>query len=239
MKYKRFKIFLTELFKSVRRSGFPAFQNITHWNRWNEFLDPNRNSMDDEQPWLTFSAIDFIKKNIRKEDKVFEYGGGGSTLFFLKAAALTITVEHDEKWFAMLSERISLNGYKNWKGLYVAPTKMNPYIQLDAANPGDYYSSDENFKESNFRNYVISIDNYPNEYFDWVLVDGRARPSCIMHAIDKIKVNGYLILDNSDRDYYLLRTKSKIDAAFKQVIKMKAPAPYLPWFSETTIWTKK
>jgi predicted O-methyltransferase YrrM len=62
------------------------------------------------------------------------------------------------------------------------------------------------FKEFNFERYVKSIDTFENETFDMVVVDGRARPSCIKRAIPKIKSQGLLVLDNSDRKYYLIKT---------------------------------
>jgi len=239
MTYKRVKLFTAEWVKSLRRSGIPALQNIRYWNRWNGYMEPGRNSMDDQQPWLTFTAIDYIKDKISREDKVFEYGGGGSTLFFLNHALSTVTVEHDEKWFSLLKERILLKKYENWTGIHEPATDIGSGAGLDIANPADYYSDDENFKNCNFRNYALAINAYPDEFFDWVIVDGRARPSCIVQALNKIKPKGYLILDNSDREYYLRNTKQLILNRFKPVLNRMAPAPYLPWFSETSIWNKQ
>lgn len=58
----------------------------------------------------------------------------------------------------------------------------------------------------NFQRYASQIDKYPDQHFDLVIVDGRARPSCLMHGVPKVKVGGMLVLDNADRDYYLART---------------------------------
>jgi predicted O-methyltransferase YrrM len=73
------------------------------------------------------------------------------------------------------------------------------------SSPESYKSSD--YDELSFEAYVKTIDNYPDNYFDLVVVDGRARPACIKHAVPKIKRGGVLILDNSDRDYYLESTR--------------------------------
>lgn len=59
------------------------------------------------------------------------------------------------------------------------------------------------FKDLNFETYVKSIDKFPDNYFDLIIVDGRARPSCIKHAMNKVKTGGVLLIDNADRTYYL------------------------------------
>jgi hypothetical protein len=65
---------------------------------------------------------------------------------------------------------------------------------------------------------VKCIDSYPDQFFDLVLVDGRARKGCIEHAIKKIRSNGYLVLDNSSTKEYLnflspLKQYSRFDIA--------------------------
>ncbi|MDM8553379.1 hypothetical protein QUF75_01430 [Desulfococcaceae bacterium HSG7] len=72
----------------------------------------------------------------------------------------------------------------------------------DPADPYAYISDDERVKGMSFQKYVCSIDQYPNEYFDVVLIDGRARPSCIYRGINKVSNGGLLILDNADCAYY-------------------------------------
>ena len=54
-----------------------------------------------------------------------------------------------------------------------------------------------------FERYVKSIDDYPDRFFDMVLVDGRARKFCLEHAPKKIRPGGYLLMDNSSTPEYL------------------------------------
>ena len=60
-------------------------------------------------PWFTFGAIDFLHSWMRLDHKVFEYGCGGSTLFFAARAASVTCVEHNRNWMqsviAALAER--------------------------------------------------------------------------------------------------------------------------------------
>ncbi len=53
-----------------------------------------------------------------------------------------------------------------------------------------------------FHPYFQKIQKYPDYSFDFVLIDGRARVACMINTIDKIKREGRLILDNSDREKY-------------------------------------
>jgi hypothetical protein len=45
-------------------------------------------------PWLTYPAIEFLKQLDFRNKRVFEYGCGGSTLFWSKVAAHVDSVEH-------------------------------------------------------------------------------------------------------------------------------------------------
>ena len=46
-------------------------------------------------PWWSFSAIDFMSKQCRADQDVFEFGSGGSTLFFAKRCKTVTAVEDD------------------------------------------------------------------------------------------------------------------------------------------------
>src|SRR3990167_4328675 len=50
--------------------------------------------------------------------------------------------------------------------------------------------------------YYSIANLFPDEYFDLILVDGRNRKGCILHAIRTLKRGGVLMLDNAERPYY-------------------------------------
>ncbi len=54
-------------------------------------------------PWVTYSFIDFIKTRLNKQQNIFEYGSGSSTLFYAARVAKVVSVEHDEAWFNKIS----------------------------------------------------------------------------------------------------------------------------------------
>ena len=72
---------------------------------------------------------------------------------------------------------------------------------------GFYFSSDERYKNKNFKKYVGKINDFPDDFFDLVAVDGRARNACLGSVLSKVKQNGYVLLDNSERAEYNLSVR--------------------------------
>src|SRR5215510_13313424 len=62
--------------------------------------------LDLELPWFSYSAIDFLETFLKAEMNVFEYGSGGSTLFFSQRAAKVYSVEDNVKWYDWVSLRL-------------------------------------------------------------------------------------------------------------------------------------
>jgi len=151
--------------------------------------------------WLVFDAIDYIEPYVLEGVNVFEYGSGGSTLYWLKKGANVVTIEHDPNWSKFMKEKIRSN----------QPIDFRLIRSEQIANNQDYDPSDpDNYqsywiKNMTFFEYVSQIDSFPDNYFDIISIDGRARPSCIKHSVSKVKVGGHIILDNSERDYYFLK----------------------------------
>lgn len=197
----------------------------------------NSNSVEAQLPWISFPVIDFLNTTVNSQTKVFEYGGGGSTVYFLRTAAQVVTVEHNKEWFEILKDKIGSNN--KWKPFFIEPENCSDYDVTLCANPDKYFSKDKDYVNMNFQEYASVIDTYENNYFDIVLVDGRARPSCIKHGIPKIKSGGYLILDNSEREYYMEYFKDTLNTDFKEVINYSGPTPFCTWFNRTSVWQRK
>ncbi len=187
-------------------------------------------------PWLTFEAIERLGTLDLKGKNVFEYGSGGSTLFWLDKGAKVVSVEHDLEWYQRLqtiTARVAELDYR-----FVEPERdADPKTAADPADPELYFSDDSASKGYHYRRYVQQIDEFADQFFDLVLIDGRARPSCIAHAAQKVKVGGCLVLDNSDRDYYLARTLDKLVNFECQ--KTEGVGPGINLFSHTTLYFRK
>jgi hypothetical protein len=128
-------------------------------------------------PWLPFRLIDELEAVVSSGSRVFEYGGGGSTLWFLDRGAVVATVEHHQGWAAVLQRSI---GSDDW-------TLLAPSLADGSAE------------------YVDAISSYPDDWFDVVVVDGRARARCVARALPKVKPGGLLLVDDIHRKKYAAR----------------------------------
>jgi len=209
-----------------------------YYEAWKESQKEGRGTMADQQPWLSYAAIDHLDRFTKKDMRVFEYGGGGSTLYFTKRVAEVVTVEHHPEWFAKLADDFAARGIQNWTGRLI-PGEDGVPQNASIGDPDAYVSDDEDNKGKNFKAYASAIDRFADEYFDIVLVDGRSRPSCTKHAIPKVKRGGWLVIDNSDRTYYLDAFRKILSEDFEPVLLCMGPTPYCTWFTQTGIWKKR
>lgn len=60
-------------------------------------------------PWFTYASIAFLSKRIRPEMTVFEYGSGGSTIWWSRRVSRVIACEHDLEWFQAVAARVPAN----------------------------------------------------------------------------------------------------------------------------------
>ncbi len=183
----------------------------------------NKTAFDAELPWINIGALDYLTKILKPEMRVFEYGSGGSTLFLSKRVSEIISVEHDQPWFAAMNEKVK--DLMNVSLIYKEPVKRNDN------DYGSFYGN--GWQGYSFEEYVKVIDQYPDQYFDLVIIDGRSRSACFLHAIKKIKKGGYLLFDNSERDKYQGVLKSIED---KLSYRMYGPAVNYLSFTQTSIY---
>jgi SAM-dependent methyltransferase len=211
---------------------------LKYFFRWKKSFRDGASSVSDRQPWITFRTISILKAFLKREHRVFEYGGGGSSLFFADRVAELVTVEHSREWFATLKTLIPAQTTCKWDGHLVEPQKGDLTGSPDPANPAHYSSADAPSRGLNYKAYVEVIDTFPDNHFDVVLIDGRSRPACLVHAYPKLKPGGLLVLDNSDRDYYLTFTGDLL-AKMETIVDEFGPGPYNREFTKTSIWKKR
>ena len=156
-----------------------------------------------DTPLYTPAAIREIESYLAAAPRrVFEWGSGGSTIWYAQRAQHVIAVEHAAAWQRIVAERLqaagvaaecpsspplapdSLVGYR-WE------TDWPPYATLSRAPLRPEY-----------RDYLATIDAYPDAAFDLIVIDGKERVGCAPHAIPKLKPGGRLILDDSNRAEY-------------------------------------
>lgn len=155
----------------------------------------------DRIPWLPYMATEYIRG--LKLESVFEWGSGGSTLYFEKLkVSYFVSIEHDYEWYDRVHQELEI---PNIDHFYRLIPYESPEIGPDKANPMHYKSGSTELGPVNFKKYASAIDEYGK--FDLILIDGMARASCLYHAISHVKEGGCIVLDNvGDRPYYLAQT---------------------------------
>jgi precorrin-6B methylase 2 len=170
-------------------------------------LLPGHSPLSDVVPMMPFRAVEWLRAYLQPRMRIFEYGSGGSTVFFASRAEQVVSVEHDAEWYARTEERLR------------ALDLTNCTYVLEPAGQGAsvrFTSTDERYRGMNFENYVKTIAAYPDGHFDLAAVDGRARVACVLEAIPKVRNGGFLLLDDAYRDEYAeamdaLAQQSRVD----------------------------
>lgn len=169
--------------------------------------------MNDE-PWLPYLAIDYLVSLLQPDMTVFEYGSGGSTLFFSQRVKRVISIEHDIDWYHKFNMPANVEYFLiGYSDNLIGDEKSNP----------NHYTSNPFLK--NFRDYVCAIEQYNN--LDLVLIDGRSRASCLKHAHGKVKSGGWIILDNAEREYYLQNTRHLFEKW--ETVEFYGYGPQIDW----------
>ncbi|MDR3714095.1 MAG: class I SAM-dependent methyltransferase [Puia sp.] len=158
-------------------------------------------------PWLTWRAIRYLKATLPLHARVFEFGGGMSTLWYEDRYAEVHTVEDNFEWYSAL---------KN-----------------SARSAHIYHCKDESFIES--------IDRFPNDYFDLIVVDGNFnRQSCFHRAEPHLKEGGLFVIDDSDKQQLTGGPIRDLDSWLEtcnqyEIVRLTGWIPASFWVKETTI----
>jgi hypothetical protein len=116
------------------------------------------------KPWMHQLEIEKIRSYLQDDHKMFEWGCGGSTLYFSKYVDLYRSVEHDVNWYK----------------------KILPYVQ---SNTELHYIDNHN----EYNDYINFIEKFSDSY-DTILIDGRERVRCSIKAKQYLNTNGILIV---------------------------------------------
>lgn len=156
--------------------------------------------LDKTYPWLNHGAVNWLRSNLTPEMIGYEWGSGRSTVFFARFMKRLVSLEHKKKWFRRVQGLMAECGVTN-VDYYLIPPVEEP-SQSSAVRPHIWDDLKYTPRKPEFTAYFDHILRYPDESFDAVLVDGRARVECALNALNKIKPGGFLILDNSEWEKY-------------------------------------
>ena len=196
---------------------------------WCDSFQPERSPVSDRVPWITFGARRHPEQTLAAGARVFEYGAGGSTLFFLDRGCTVTTVDHDAAWLDRV--RAQVRPEAPWTFHHVPPCPAHD-------DDRDYRSWFPRYRGPSFREYVHVLDDYPPGTFDVVMVDGRARGPCLAVASRLIAADGLRILDNSERPRYAASIAA-VERDGWRAAHFHGPGPYvIKEFWNTTLFTR-
>ena len=189
-----------------------------YYNLFNLFY-PNR-------PWTTPASILFFDEVLTKDMIGLEYGSGRSTMYFASKLKKLVSIEHYEEWYTKVEKQLKANQIANVE--YHLVLKQNT---PDKTDDSDVELNKLAGKEprTDFANYYNKVNEYNDAYFDFVLIDGRAREKCGLNAIPKLKSGGIFVLDNSERPRY-----NPLHEALETWPKVETTTG----LTNTTIWIK-
>lgn len=151
---------------------------------------------------LSVNAIQRIETYLSTNDVLYEYGSGGSTLWFAPLVKKMYSVEHDTNWFNKiinyLDENVELNLITTHNAIEFNKFTDSIVTELmgDAA-PGGTTRTHWN----QYTNYIRSIESV-NEPINRLFVDGRHRALCAYHAYEFLTDDAIIFFDDWNRSAY-------------------------------------
>ena len=121
-------------------------------------------------PMISYRARRVIAGLLSVESQMVEFGAGNSTPWFAERVKHLLSVEDDPAWHDYVNTTLA------------AKAVTNVTLSLRAASA------------------YADLSNIEDNSLDFVLVDGSDRTGCVLSAAPKIKMGGFLYLDNSDKD---------------------------------------
>lgn len=152
-------------------------------------------------PWTSQASIEIFKKILNKNMVGLEYGSGKSTLFFAARLKNLVSIEHDKEWYEFVKKLLEAKKISNVEFIFAPKNLKLKDATLQFHDSHEI--KDRHFRiRSDYENYFEIVNKYPDNSFDFILIDGRARVECSFNSIAKLKPGGILVLDNSERKRY-------------------------------------
>lgn len=173
----------------VKKNKFVIIYNnfiyiILDFNNFVKFNSRFTNSFDQRLPWFSFKIINFLNSHLSKKIKinVLEFGGGGSSMFFIDKKCNLTVIESSEEWYKKIFNLL------NKSKIYLIKYDLNYFNTVMYIN-----------------NLIKVLDN--SELFDIIVLDHfendeNIRLKIFPFIISKLNKNGFIILDDPWR-YFL------------------------------------
>lgn len=138
-------------------------------------------------PDMAEPALIWFNENVSHTDTLFEWGSGGSTFWFADRVKQVYSVEHHPSFFMYVKEHYLYENYDSIKMILALVDLKTDTRYLDA------------FDSQSYKRYCEAIDSFPSRSFDWIVINGKARPQCLKKAVSAIKPGGVIIVNDTNK----------------------------------------
>jgi hypothetical protein len=230
-------IFQTWRYQRLYPNGLAWSDVVRSYPAWRECIRSGSTPLADCRPWITFAATRYLRRMTHTDMHAFEYGAGGSTLFLAAHVGKLSTVEHDRGWAKLVKAELGRRNITNVHLSIIEPEADPSGARFAPEDPALYQSSAERYSGLSFERYVRSIDAHADGSLDLVLIDGRSRPACFVHALTKVAPGGVIMWDNTDR--YLYQPAMLLAPTDFEFLDFPGPSPYVNFFTRTSAWIRR
>ena len=122
------------------------------------------------RPMISYRAQRRIEGLLEPSWVIAEFGSGFSAPWFARRCAFLLSIEDNPVWHERVGFLLARNEIMN--------------VRHKLRDKTSY----------------ASLDDYPRNFFDFVLIDGSDRAGCVAAAISRLKPGGWIYLDNTDKD---------------------------------------
>lgn len=138
-----------------------------------------------ELPWISFGALHYLEAHLQPHHEVFEFGGGGSTLYFARRTRSVVTIESHAEWHERLVSMLNQRRLRNVR------CELHP-LTGDAI---EQFQNDSFFQSIRKRMWdVILVDCYCGFSASPF---GQLRPHALTLAMEQLNPGGFIVLDDS------------------------------------------
>ena len=191
-----------------------------------------------KKPWIVLDAIAYLEANVQPEWETFEWGCGGSTLWFAGLTKQVSSVETNPEWAdAVMAAAVE-------RGVWPLPVIHTvPPVFVDRAgriHDATQWTEDCVATPEWEDEYAGIIDRfYQDKKFGLIVIDGGVRHKCAERALKHMLPGGLLVLDNSGNADTLPATAVLVAAlggGHRFVGPVYAESPEGECVVETGIW---
>ena len=148
--------------------------------------------LDTGVPAMSNPGVHFLSTHIQPNHVVFEWGSGASTFWLAQRCNTIWSAEYFEDFYDVLKERSE--NISNIHLIFQPPDKI--------ARDG-YIATHSSAKGYSFYNFAHTVDKFRDNYFDIIIIDGRVRNRCLDLAMPKLRQNGIIVFDDTNRKPYM------------------------------------